>query len=444
MRINTALRHGMLILMVMLLSVPAWADADPNERERALEARVAELERLVHRLLVERDQAPAAVTDAPAREEIDELRTEIARLDEEKARRPSGAGTDFSFSGFIKHDMMMSRYSGGSVPGNSVLRDFYVPGVVPVGGSSSTTDFDTHIRESRFIFNVVRPADDLQAYLEFDFSANTGGDERLTNATSPNIRQAFVRWNNLMAGQAWTTFFNVGALPENLDFVGPAEGTIFVRQAQLRYTSGPWQFAIENPETTVTPFGGGGRIVTDTSNVPDFVLRYNHSADWGQFTIAGLGRQLGIDGPGGTDRELAWALSLSGKFDIGRNDLRWMLSGGPGIGRYLGLNTANEAVLDSQGQLHTIDAYGGFVSYRHLWNNQWRSNFTLSAFRADNDTELTGMNLTRSAESAHVNLIYQATPQLRFGMEYIHARRELESGADGNMNRLQFSTIFGF
>lgn len=443
MKVRRGLRQAMVVLAVSMMSMPAWADADPSERERALEERVAELERLVNRLLMERDHPPPPVA-AAAPEEIEELRTEIARLDAEKARRPSGPGTEFSFSGFIKHDMMMSRYSGGSVPGNSILRDFYVPAAIPVGGESSTTDFDTHIRESRFIFNVLRPEQDLQAYLEFDFSANTGGDERLTNATSPNIRQAFLRWNNFMAGQAWTTFFNVGALPENLDFVGPAEGTIFVRQAQLRYTNGPWQFAIENPETTVTPFGGGTRIVTDTANIPDLVLRYNHVADWGHFTVAGLGRQLGIDGPGGTDRELAWGLSLSGKFDIGRNDLRWMLSGGPGIGRYLGLNTANEAVLDIDGQLNTIDAYGGFISYRHHWNSQWRSNFTLSAFRADNDTDLGGFAATKSAESAHVNLIYQANPHLRFGMEYIHARREVESGASGNMNRLQFSTILGF
>ena len=446
MRIQVTLQRSLLVGLVMLLSAPAWADADPGERERALEARVAELERLVQQLLIERDERPEPepVAGAPAREEFDELRAEIARLDEEKARRPSGAGTEFSFSGFIKHDMMMSRYSGGSVPGNSVLRDFYVPGALPVGGDTSTTDFDTHVRESRFIFNVLRPEHDLQAYLEFDFSANTGGDERLTNATSPNIRQAFLRWGDFMAGQAWSTFFNVGALAENLDFVGPAEGTIFIRQAQMRYTHGSWQFAIENPETTVTPFGGGARLVTDTANIPDLVVRYNHNADWGHFSIAGLGRQLGIDGPAGTDRELAWALSLSGKFDIGRNDLRWMLSGGPGIGRYLGLNTANEAVLDSHGNLNAIDAYGGFVSYRHLWSDQWRSNFTLSAFRADNDTDLTGMNVTQSADSAHVNLIYQATPHLRFGMEYIHARREVESGASGNMNRLQFSTILGF
>ncbi len=437
-----ATRHlGIMALVMLLASAPAFGDASPGERERALEERIESLERMVQQLLDERGEAHAE--DEAVRGEMEQLRQELAALEARDAEK-TPSGTEFNFTGFIKHDMMYSRYSAGSAPPNSILRDFHVPAAIPVGGETSATDFDTHIRETRFIFDVQRPEDDLQAHLEFDFSAGTGGDERLTNTTSPNIRHAFLRWNDLLAGQTWTTFFNVGALPENIDFIGPAEGTIFVRQAQLRYTNGPWQFALENPETTVTPFGGGARIVTDTASIPDLVARYNHDADWGQFSVAALGRQLGIDGVNGRERETAFALSLSGRFDVGQNDIRWMVSGGPGIGRYLGLNTANEAVLDADGRLDTIDAYGGFLSYRHLWNDRWRSNFTLSAFSADNDTDLTGMNVTKSAESAHVNLIYQANPHLRFGLEYQHARREIESGDSGNMNRLQFATIYAF
>ena len=432
---------GIMTLVALLASAPAFGDAAPSEREGALEERVEALERMVQRLLDERGDARA--DDEDLRGEMEQIRQELAVLEERDAER-APSGTQFNFTGFIKHDMMYSRYSAGSVPANSILRDFHVPAAIPVGGDASAADFDSHIRETRFIFDVLRPEEDLQAYLEFDFSAGTGGDERLTNATSPNIRHAFLRWNNLLAGQTWTTFFNVGALPENLDFVGPAEGTIFVRQAQLRYTNGPWQFALENPETTVTPFGGGARIVTDTASIPDLVVRYNHNADWGQFSMAALGRQLGIDRLGDSEREMAFALSLSGRFNVGDNDIRWMVSGGPGIGRYLGLNTANEAVLTADGDLDAIDAYGGFLSYRHLWNDRWRSNFTLSAFRADNDIELTGAGVTKSAESAHVNLIYQANRHLRFGLEYQYARRELESEASGNMSRLQFATIYAF
>ncbi len=440
---NRGLKKLVAALCIAGLTAPVWADADPSERERALEQRVADLERMVQQLLSERDDD----ADEPAPQverELEELRSEVARLDAEKAGRPSGTGTEFSFSGYLKHDMMYSRYSGGSVPPRGLLRDFQVPGLIPVGGDSSTTDFDTHIRESRFIFNVLRPEDDLQAYLEFDFSASTGGDERLTNATSPNIRHAFARWRGLLAGQHWTTFQNLAAFPETVDFIGITDGTIFVRQAQIRYTNGPWQMSLENPETTVTPFGGGARIVTDTSNVPDVVLRYNHNADWGNFTAAVLGRQLGIDGPGGTSRETSFSFSLSGRFDIGQNDVRWMFSGGPGIGRYLGLNTANDAVLDANGSLNTIDAYGGYIAYRHLWSDRWRSNFTFAAFRADNDTDLAGFGSNKRTESARVNLIYQATSHLRFGLEYQYARREIESGESGNLNRLQFATILAF
>lgn len=440
---SRGIKKLVLAMCVAGLTLPAFADADPSERERALEQRVADLERMVQQLLSEREQKRP--DPAPQiQQDVEELRAEVARLDTEKASQVIRPGTNFSFGGFVKHDMMYSRYSGGSVAPQSILRDFYVAGAVPVGGESSTTDFDTHARETRFFFNVERPEDGLQGYIELDFTSRTGGDERLTNATSPSIRHMFVRWNNLLAGQHWSTFQNVGALPENLDFVGPAESTIFVRQAQIRYTNGPWQFSLENPETTVTPFGGGGRIITDTANVPDVVLRYNHSAEWGSFVAAFLARQLGIDGPGGTSRETSFAFSLSGKFDIGRNDVRWMFSGGPGIGRYLGLNTANDAVLDANGDLEAIDAYGAFVSYRHFWSDQWRSNLTLSAFKADHETNLTGFGVTDEAESVHVNLIYQANSRLRFGAEYIYGRREVASGADGNMNRVQFSTIYAF
>ncbi len=54
------------------------------------------------------------------------------------------------------------------------------------------------------------------------------------------------------------------------------------------------------------------------------------------------------------------------------------------------------------------------------------------------------MGVTKEVYSGLVNLLYQATPQLRFGMEYQHSRCEIEAGASGNMDRLQFSTIYAF
>ena len=102
------------------------------------------------------------------------------------------------------------------------------------------------------------------------------------------------------------------------------------------------------------------------------------------------------------------------------------------------------AVLDADGNLEAIDSSGIFGSYRHFWNNKWRSNLTLGYLWVDNDTNLTGMGVTKNARSVHVNLIYNPVPRLDFGVEFMYADREVESGADGDLTRLQFSAKFAY
>ncbi|NNK34367.1 MAG: porin, partial [Xanthomonadales bacterium] len=320
---------------------------------------------------------------------------------------------------------------------------------IPVGDSGETY-LDLHAKESRINFRSEHNLDNgakMTTFIEMDFLLSGQGNERVSNSFSPRLRHAFLTYNKWLFGQTWMTFFNVGALPENLDFVGPAESTIFGRQAMIRYTNGPWQFAAENPESTITPYGGGGRIVSDDSRIPDFVGRYNLNRDWGNFTVAAIYRELRYENSasGIDDSETGYGISLSGKFKIGdRDDFRWMASTGKGLGRYMGLNTANGAVLDADGNLEAIDSYGIFGSYRHFWNDKWRSNLTLGYLKVDNDVELTGTGVTKKAQSAHVNLIYSPVPKMDFGFEFMYADREVESGADGDLTRLQFSAKYAF
>ena len=121
-----------------------------------------------------------------------------------------------------------------------------------------------------------------------------------------------------------------------------------------------------------------------------------------------------------------------------------MASIGSGLGRYMGLNTANGAVLDADGNLEAIDSWGAFASYRHFWSEKLRSNFTLGYLSVDNDVDLTGSGVTSDAASAHINLIYSPVPKMDFGVEYIFATREIESGLDGDLNRVQFSAKYAY
>ena len=354
----------------------------------------------------------------------------------------------YKFGGYIKTDVIYSDYGDGSSSGAG--RDFYIPGTIPVGGVGESY-LDLHAKESRINFKTNHVLDNgakLGAFVEMDFLLSGQGDERVSNSFAPRLRHAFLTYNNWLFGQTWMTFFNVGALPENLDFVGPAESTVFGRQTMIRYTNGPWQFAIENPETTITPFGGGGRIVADDNRVPDLVGRYNMTGDWGSFTVAAIARELRYENnaAGINDSTSSYGVSLSGKMNVGAggDDFRWMATAGKGMGRYFGLNLANAAVLDANGNLEAIDSWGAFGSFRHLWNAQWRSNFTLGYAKVDNDVALTGTGVTKKASSFHVNLIYSPQPKLDFGVELMYADREVESGADGDLTRLQFSAKYAY
>ena len=451
-----SLRKTLLSLSVATVLGASWsgsafADGDSD----ALEARIAELEALVHQLL-QNQKAPAATVDTAAIEakaqEAAEARVTAMLSQHETGEAESVHKHSYKFGGYIKLDTMYSDYSAGSYSGAG--REFYIPGTIPVGpkGASGESYTDFQAKESRINFRSDHILDNgakLGTFFEFDFMLSGQGDERISNSYAPRVRHAFFTYNKWLFGQTWMTFFNVGALPENLDFVGPAESTIFGRQAMIRYTNGNWQLAFENPETTVTPYGGGGRIVADDSKVPDVVLRYNMKGDWGSFAAAGMVRQLRYDGPSGgmdiNDSATSYSLSLSGKFDFSnKDDFRWMASWGKGLGRYIGLNTSNGAVIDADGNLDAIEQMGIFGSYRHLWNDQWRSNFTVGYLAIDNDTSLTGMSATKNATSYHANVIYSPQPKLDFGFEFMYADREIESGLDGDMTRFIFSAKYAF
>ncbi|MFT6268278.1 MAG: hypothetical protein ACJAVV_001086 [Alphaproteobacteria bacterium] len=357
--------------------------------------------------------------------------------------------TNVTFSGYIKADAIFSDYSDGSLAAGNLGRDFYIPSLTPVGGNAESTQFDAHIRQSRFRFTTTTPkeeGDSITGVLEFDMLVTPGGNERVSNSYLPRMRHAFIKYKGFTVGQTWSTFMDVGALPEAVDFIGNADGTIFSRQALLRYTTGSWEFAVENPETTITPFGGGGRIVGDDSAIPDFIARYTHKADWGYIKLAGLARQLAYNNGVDIDTtESSYGISLNSKISVGeQNDIRISINSGVGLGRYSALNAATGGVLNAQGEIETIDSSAFSVAYRHVWNKQFRSNFIYAAFSADNNAALTGQSVTAETQSARVNLMYQPTAKITIGGEYTFAKREIESGADGDMNRMQFSMKYAF
>nr|WP_298727110.1 DcaP family trimeric outer membrane transporter [uncultured Steroidobacter sp.] len=418
------------------------ADAGADERQHGLEARIDELERQLRELREKMSGAPPsnasrAIVDTPA-------------VQTRPITPNATAGTRFLYSGFVKLDASWSDYQDGEIADGSIGRDFYLPATIPVGGAGEGVDFDSHIKQSRFIFGTdtdLAGGGLLSSRLEVDLYGSSLGDERATNTYGVQVRHAYLQYGRWLAGQTWSNFMDATTLPETADFIGPTDGTVFVRQPMLRYTLGNWSFSAENSETTITPFGGGARIASDDNSIPDFTAAYTWKLGNGVLRAAALVRQLKYETTGAgavNDSTQGAALSLAGRINFGRHDLRFSITGGDGLGRYVGVNFANDAVLTAEGELEAISGWAAFAAWRQVWNDRVRSTLMLSASDYDNDPRLTGGSANASSWSWAINTFYSPLAKLDLGVELRVAEREIESGASGSMRRVQAVARYSF
>lgn len=455
-------RKLMAGLLAASMLVPVAAQASDHE---SVDARLDRLEAMIVSMQQQMaaDQASAAQAElvAELRAALAEARAQnvalaaqqaetAARVEQVDKATSNGfrvGDTTISIGGYAKMDAKSMRTSGGQLAGGSAGRDFLIPSVIPVGGSSSGWDTHFHARQSRFIVKTNTPVGgkSIGTHLEMDFMVTSGGDQRVSNSYSPRMRQAFITYDGWTFGQAWSNFQNVGALPDSVDFVGTMPGTVFVRQPMIRYKSkSGFSVSVENPETTITN-SVGGRILPADDKLPDVTVRYDGKG----FTVAGIVRQLsGSDAvlPLGSDSAMGYGISVSGKVPIGSggDDFRFMGTVGEGLGRYMGANIVNDAAIDLDGNLKPIATYSGFGAFRHVWSPKARSTIAGSYFKADNPVTLTGGGTTDEVWNALANIIYSPVPKLDLGVEFMYAERTTEAGVSGNLQQVQLMAKYSF
>jgi hypothetical protein len=353
--------------------------------------------------------------------------------------------THFTFGGFVKADALFTQYNNGSYTGAG--RDFHIPSLTPVGDENVYRYTDFHAKSSRFNFDVSTLAGGkkLRAFAEMDFMLSAVGDERISNSYNPRLRHFFLEYDKILAGQTWSTFMIV-LVPDELDFIGSPEGVVFCRQPQVRVTLGSWQVSLENPYVTYNADTTGSRSISESAWIPDAVVRKNFKGDWGNFSVAAIGRQLSYLNTLKTNKiAFGGGVTLGGKLNIGsKDDIRFVATAGSGLGRYLALNFVNSSVVDNNGDLDPIFTLNGYVAYLHHWNSKFRTSTSISYIKANNDTKLTGNLVSDMAYSISTNLIYSPAKNLIFGVEPIYAYRENAGGIGGDFYRLQFTAKYAF
>lgn len=451
-----------------LLAQPLLAQTTP--REAQLEARMVQLEAALAELKAElaasRQPTPTAATATATAQAADtapvpaDTESRLAALEARPVAPQDGfrvGSTSFKIGGFVRVNAAVTRYNDGELAVGSLGKEFYLPQQIPIGGGFSSQDFLIQARQTRFVLGTETPVGKklLKSHIEFDFALSTApaGAQRATNAFVPTLRRAFLTYGNTLVGQEWSTFQNVGVLPESTDFVGPIEGTVFVRQAMIRQTIPlaqglQLQLAIENPETETVNTTTPGLIDNDDDRLPDLVARLNVRQGAADLSLATIVRELRVDQSGHGDTALGWGVSGAGRIAFGpqgRHDLRAMASYGEGLGRYLGLGFVADGVFGGRpdDRLDTIRNFAGFAALKLGWTPTLRSTLMGGYQTSWYPTGASLLN-NRSAWSVAGNLFWTPFKSFDVGLEYRHAQRELLDGQTGSMDRVELAARYSY
>ncbi|QIZ75950.1 DcaP family trimeric outer membrane transporter [Ferrimonas lipolytica] len=325
-----------------------------------------------------------------------------------------GDGNKLKFGGYIKID---ARYVDGDV----AYKDFWTGRGTVLQDDKS--QFKIFANETRF--NTTYIHGDVTGFLEFDLYGGNG-NEIISNSYNPRLRHAFIKYQDWLAGQTWTTYMNTSAIPETADFAGATVGLAFIRQGMIRYSNSGFEFAVENPETYAP-----GVEDPENDNIPDLVAKYTFKDDWGNISASILGRQLNFFNTedGSEDDDYAVGYSLAGNIKtFGKDDIRFQVHLGE-TGRYTTVTTSQD-VYNNEAEETT--AY--LVAYRHFWTETMRSTFLYGMAEADGSED--------EATQWSVNLFENLTKELAVGFEIGNFEMEPGTGDKGDSYYGQLSVRY--
>ena len=443
---------GLLIFSVLLAPAAAWPAAQQpsvdalQQQVAALQGRVATLEQQLSKVLqlVSQQSTANKATIQPAAAESRPADSRIVR---------SLGNSAINVGGRLKIDAIYNSRSTGGNSGSNGGDLAFLPAAIPLTGNGETDQISFDARETRLWVKGYSPSDygEMAGYIEVDFSsASSASNEKASNAFIPRLRHAYGTLGGFTLGQTFTTFMNVSAFPEVNDLNGPV-GIMNIRQPLFRYQYnrdwGKLFVAVENPETTLVTTAGS-RIAPDDDRLPDMVGKVEFTGDWGNWSLAGMLREIRSDGAvvaGVADSAWGGAVSASGRIRLaGQDNLRFNLAYGNALGRYLSYNAFDDGIIDRNGRISLNRVGGGYIAYQHWWTDTLRSTAGVGFGHADYSAMLAPGSANKNFYSTTLNLIWNPGLNTSIGLEWLHGFRELEDGREGHLDRLQLTSMYKF
>ena len=449
--------------VALLVAGPALAADDVAELKAQMKALMKQNAELANKLEDMQKQIKTIDSNVGA---VPKTFKVVTAGDEEGSFKLPGSDTSVSIYGYARLDAysdIKGRQSGdwaadiGSQPLSGTSNDTR-------GGKTNLT-----ARQSRFGIKTYTPTERgiLRTKIEADFVQNREGtfaDGSYTSQVSSGyqlrLRHAYGEidgdWGKLLGGQTWSTFMNLDAMPETIDFNGHGSAA-FMRQAQLRYTAklgiaGELALAMENP------YGTGDANSTSQTGLnidkrPDLIANWTKTFERGFISAQALSSQYKVQGA--TNSSAAgWGFGLGGAWKVTDSDnLMFQYTTGKGIGRYVPTTSYHiAAIVDGKIRLYRSDSY--VAGWQHNWSETVRTNLAYGGTRIrDNyDRDFSDGSIdSKTMTEGFANVIWGMAKNTELGLEYSWGTRktygDISNGGiryTGDRSRIQGSLQYSF
>lgn len=434
------------LIAILVAAQPAWADdlaelksqmRQMLESNAKMAKKIAELE---EKLKIVAPGSTGATAAQPAKV--------VTAGDEEGTWKLPGSDTSVGLYGFVHLDAYVDAKSRQTGDWAADIGSQPVSGVP--ANDTRTGKANLTARSSRLGVKTLTPTEigSLRTVLEADFNKNPSGADGVLNNTQITNNYGFRlrlasgelegAWGRLLAGQTWSTFMNLDAAPETLDFNGHGSAA-FVRQPMIRYAgrlgeAGELALAMENPHGALD--GGTAQATPNIDKRPDFIANWSLVRPWGSLSVQALATEYRYDNGTVAARAGGHGLGFGGSFKPTEKDsLTFQLTTGKGLGRYLPTTSWHIASYNAGG--NTVRLYRSnshVLGWSRNWTDKVRTNLSAGSTRIlDNwDSDFSdGVMDSRKMTEGFANVIMRIAKNTEWGLEYSWGRRDTFAWTNG-------------
>lgn len=348
----------------------------------------------------------------------------------------------FAIGGFVN---FRTAYDFNNVVGNQDFVTYDIPMTVTAGDRQRLL---MDISTSRLYFKTLvntRSLGQIEVYIETDFR----GENNVLR-----LREAYVSLRDWLVGQTVTTFTDLEASPNTIDFEGPNAYT-YGRNMMVRYRhifNEHWSVAIsaEMPELSATFGRYASSIPQRVPDIPAYV-QYSWNKGASHLRASGIFRNMYYhnDACDKTSSITGWGAQLSSIWQIGKKlTLYGQVLYGEGISPYIQDIADNGLDLvprhNSMGRLQTNPAFAWLAGAQYSITPKLAYTVGYSQVNLWNQDQYFDPSQYRYSQYVVTNMMYNISQSFLVGVEYLYGTRHDMNDAFGKANRVQAQVQFNF